>query len=357
LTGIGVSLLALGGIILWLSYFHSVEEGEFPAVWRNALGRLVVVALTLYFVRAISKRPASGRRELSGLSLLFLLWLDACTHMPWQNPTVPPDVYQADLQPARKLDPLPKAGETRAMVSLVAIQKFNLTVLGDPVAACLGTRMGLSHNCNLLENIPKVDGFYSLYLREEREVRRRLYLTTNSILERMADYLGVSQITAKGTFFDWTPRTTFLPLITAGQKPVFADNTATLTALMDSDFDPERILYLPLETKPFAAGAAQTRAVAYNRKFSSHEVRFSVNAQLPAVVSVAQSCYHWWNAYVDGRSVPLLRANYAFQAVVVPAGTHEVKLVYNDLSFLIGTIISVISLAALAAASLAIRPL
>jgi uncharacterized membrane protein YfhO len=63
------------------------------------------------------------------------------------------------------------------------------------------------------------------------------------------------------------------------------------------------------------------------------------------VLVVAQSWYHCWKADVDGLATPLLRANYGFQAVAVPAGRHEVRLIYNDRLFQFG---SVISLAALA---------
>ena len=50
--------------------------------------------------------------------------------------------------------------------------------------------------------------------------------------------------------------------------------------------------------------------------------------------------YHNWKARVDGKAVPLWRANYAFQAVEVPAGRHEVTLVYGDKMFWIGTLLA-----------------
>jgi uncharacterized membrane protein YfhO len=48
---------------------------------------------------------------------------------------------------------------------------------------------------------------------------------------------------------------------------------------------------------------------------------------------------------VDGQPVHLWRANYAFQAVEVPAGVHEVKLVYEDRRFYAGAAISLATLA------------
>jgi len=231
------------------------------------------------------------------------------------------------------------------MVSLAAIQKFSFHLLADPVAGYLGPRLGLHDNCNLLENMPKVDGFFPLHLREESEVQRRLYRATNAILERVADFMGVSQVTAEGKFFEWRSRTNFLPLVTAGQQPVFADDAATLSALMEPDFDPRQTVYLPLETKPVAS-ARPARVIINHRKFANPAVQFSINAPAPALVSVAQAYHHGWKAFVDGKPTQLWRANYAFQALEVPAGNHQVKLVYVDNSFRLGALISCVVLAA-----------
>ena len=37
-----------------------------------------------------------------------------------------------------------------------------------------------------------------------------------------------------------------------------------------------------------------------------------------------------WSATLDGRPVPILRADYAFQAVPVPAGRHALRLEYHN---------------------------
>jgi hypothetical protein len=39
-----------------------------------------------------------------------------------------------------------------------------------------------------------------------------------------------------------------------------------------------------------------------------------------------------WHAYADGTSLPISRANFAFMAVKLPQGTHEVWFVYAPLS-------------------------
>jgi uncharacterized membrane protein YfhO len=69
-----------------------------------------------------------------------------------------------------------------------------------------------------------------------------------------------------------------------------------------------------------------------------------VQAAEPTLVVLAQSYYHAWQAFVDGRRAPLLHANYAFQAVPVPAGSHSVEWVYQDWAFRIGGVVSAVAL-------------
>jgi len=58
------------------------------------------------------------------------------------------------------------------------------------------------------------------------------------------------------------------------------------------------------------------------------------------LVVIAQAFYHNWRAYVADRPTALLRANHAFQAVEVPAGRHDVVLVYRDGNLRIGFAVS-----------------
>jgi hypothetical protein len=47
--------------------------------------------------------------------------------------------------------------------------------------------------------------------------------------------------------------------------------------------------------------------------------------------SVSSDCLgRPWQAYIDGKPRTLWRANFAFQALEVPAGSHEVRLVYHE---------------------------
>src|ERR1041385_2111120 len=120
---------------------------------------------------------------------------------------------------------------------------------------CICNRLTLFANCNLLDRIPKADGFYSLYLREADAVKTRLYDSTNQPPAPLADFLGVEQITDPENFLEWQVRPTFMPLTTVGQEPVFADETTTFKAITGPDFDPRQTVYLPLDARALATAS------------------------------------------------------------------------------------------------------
>ena len=54
--------------------------------------------------------------------------------------------------------------------------------------------------------------------------------------------------------------------------------------------------------------------------------------------------YPGWQAWIDGRPAPVLRANYLFRAVKAPAGSHRVVFSYQPLSFRLGLGFSLLGL-------------
>jgi hypothetical protein len=68
------------------------------------------------------------------------------------------------------------------------------------------------------------------------------------------------------------------------------------------------------------------------------------SSKTPAWLALSDVWYPGWQARVDGKPVPLLRANYLFQALRVPAGKHQIVLVYQPLSFWGGAALSLVSL-------------
>ena len=339
---VGAILLAfIAGILFWAWLFPFLTD-DVRATLLNGLSRAAFLILTGALLFFLMRENAPGLRHIAPLILIFTAWLDVYTHEPAQNPAVPSSVYELNLARAKlAMQPQPALGESRAMVTPTAAMDFIRFALNDPKNNFLVKRLGYCANCNLLDAVPKVDGFFSLLPRESDGLTSLLYGATNANFPKLNDFLGVSQITAPDEFFHWQPRRTFLPLVTAGQKPVFLDDTGTLRALTQPDFDGGKMVFLPPEAKSLVTATNQTAARVLNSKFETQSVDAEVEATEPALVVVAQTHYHDWRAYVDGQPAHLLRANYAFQAFQVPPGRHHVRLAYEDRAFQFGAAVSI----------------
>ena len=78
-----------------------------------------------------------------------------------------------------------------------------------------------------------------------------------------------------------------------------------------------------------------------------------VNTAQPGILVVSQMDYPGWEAYVDGRSVDIRRANYAFPSIFVSPGPHHVRFSFEPRSFKVGLALSI--LATVAAAVMVLR--
>ena len=62
-----------------------------------------------------------------------------------------------------------------------------------------------------------------------------------------------------------------------------------------------------------------------------------------------------WHAFIDGQRAPIHFANHAFIGVRVPRGTHRVRLVYLPATFLIGSVLSALTLLSVIGYRLSVR--
>ncbi|MGO9200378.1 MAG: YfhO family protein [Limisphaerales bacterium] len=345
------ALLGLIGVILLWARRVPVPSNDFPATLRNGLGRAAFLAAILPVLFLLQRSTSRPRRAFLSLVLLALLWLDVWTHEPPQNPTVATDVYTpGEARAEQALQPPPVLGESRLMVSRAAAETFNYRHSRDIEAGYLQRRLGFDFNCNLLDDVPKVDGFFSLSPRESDAVLSALYDAPNANFPRLLDFLSVAHITAPGKLAEFVARPNWLPMATAGQGPVFLDRAHTARRLTQPDFDGGKVVLLPPEARALVAATRQTDARVLSRRFARRRVDLEVAAAEPSLAVLSQAYYHCWRAYVDDRPAPLLLANYAFQAVPVPAGSHHVRLVYEDRAFQIGLLCSALALLGCAAA-------
>lgn len=120
-----------------------------------------------------------------------------------------------------------------------------------------------------------------------------------------------------------------------------------LAALVDPRFRPRQHVILMDDAK-----------VDFSNNCPAAKIASEVSSPTSSRTSVTSSCPGWlvfsepydagWKVQVDGSPAPLLKANYAFSAVRVAAGTHVVQKDYQPRSVKIGAAISALSFLILA---------
>lgn len=342
---LGISFLMLAGMaaILWFAFHYPLPLDQWPATWHNAAWR---AAFLIFIIGAVILLPrlAEGRFRVGlGLAILLGMTLDITTHTPNFNPTIAASEFEPRLwQRYSSLAP-PVAGRARVMISPPAEKLLLSSTETNLARDFLAKRLALWSNLNLLDGIAKVNGSATLQLREEHQIETLLYGNPGRAANGLMDFLAVSEVTAPDQALEWSSRSNFCPLVTCGQKPVFAAPADALDALAAPDFDPLKTVYLPVESQPSVTVSNRTEARIVQTHFSAHRVEIEVEAAAPAMVVVAQTFYHPWRASIEGRPTRLLRANHAFQAVEAPAGHSLIVLQYRDGRFLLGAIISALS--------------
>ncbi|HVB96130.1 MAG TPA: YfhO family protein [Chloroflexota bacterium] len=117
------------------------------------------------------------------------------------------------------------------------------------------------------------------------------------------------------------------------------NHDAALNAIKAKDFDPgtEVVLETP---PPTNAPKLAAPVAATFQDDGPNSIVLQINAPQAGYVVLADPYYPGWQASVDGNSAPVLRADWTFRAVPVPAGTHQVIFRFRPASLVVGGAIS-----------------
>ena len=115
---------------------------------------------------------------------------------------------------------------------------------------------------------------------------------------------------------------------------------AALSAVHAAGFDPAETVVL--EERPQAVGPPGDgpRSLGFI-EYATNRMALWVSTPAPAYLLLSEVYYPGWRASVDGQPARILRADYLFRAVYVPAGAHEVRLWFSPPSFWWGLAVSV----------------
>jgi hypothetical protein len=115
---------------------------------------------------------------------------------------------------------------------------------------------------------------------------------------------------------------------------------AILAAVRSGTFNPDKILLLEEQPKNNNAGApvsaAPVEASANIVSDQPDEVTVEASMPRPGFLLLLDTYFPGWKATVNGQSSPVLRADYDFRAVQLPAGKSVVRFFYRPGSFCLG---------------------
>ncbi len=350
LLSAGVALLSLG--IMLFSLWRPLPGEQVNATWRSgliALACLIACCAVLVWLRRTTSRDSRWLLPVLLASVVFSDLLLANRHV---NPVVQSELFVGNVA---VVEPRPTLERGRAMVTHAAQTSLDDFVFTAPEAAVQIPRQALLLNDNLLEAVPKLDGFFSLYLPRVAVIASRLSRQTNSSADGLLDFLGVSHFNRPDRPWEWNTRTNPLPRVALVPQVLFLDATNTLKALFSADFNPRTHVVLPLEATGQIRLSGTGRGQILESRVEAHRIEATVKTDQPMILTLAQANYPGWEATVDGQPVSLWTANYAFQALQVPSGEHAVRVLFRSGSFHIGAVLTMITVLTLIASALAGR--
>ena len=138
----------------------------------------------------------------------------------------------------------------------------------------------------------------------------------------------------------WLPRAYLVSSYRIAQ-----DSKAYVKILKDRTFNPRQEVILE-EGLPsdFINSRFDFRGQANIVTYDYNGPKIKTNANRASILFLSDSYYPGWKAYVDGKETTILKANYRFRAVLVPAGNHEVSFSYEPFWFKVGMVITISTL-------------
>lgn len=119
-----------------------------------------------------------------------------------------------------------------------------------------------------------------------------------------------------------------------GEYRIIKDPKQILETIFSNDFDSRREIIL--ENDPKITGTKEGIGDAQIVDYQHNSLNISVVAKRDGLLFLSENYNNGWKASIDGKEVPILRADYTFEAIVIRKGKHSVKFWYDPWSFKLG---------------------
>jgi hypothetical protein len=248
------------------------------------------------------------------------------------------------------IDPIDAVFSKRSIVDFLS-----KSIGGEPYRVGIRCPEGILilRNAGSLLRIGTIDGYNQLRLRRSHEMLSRGETNPSRFLSLWSVLYQTRPGTERGSLAlarnpDALPRARLVH-----RARVHADDEQILTMLASSLWKPQEATLLEsgeAESWPVPEGERAPRIAS----FAPDEVVVELDALAPGYVVLADPFYPGWEATVDGRPAPIVRADYALRAVRVDTGAKRVVFRFRPASVRVGLLLSLAGLAA--AVALVARP-
>lgn len=336
LTTATIAVIAIGTLRGRMPFLESQGLVEFTTAW-TAIGLWLACAACAMAVARVQqgiRRPAAAL-ALNGFVVVDLLLFGRGFHPMTPSPHVFPVVPEIELV---KQDP----------------ELFRVMGLGNALLPNAAMVYGLQD----VRGTDAIDISRYTALLEVIFKRQQLLLIAEGIHSPLIDLLNVKYVFGVPNI--QAPEGWFTKL-TEGEAPVYRNNRVFPRAflvdgylvqdgnparrtLRDGLVDFHRIALveqeLPDHERPVTAASSDGVGTASVVHYDDHRVEIRTVADERRLLVLTDVHYPGWEVAIDGQPASLYRANFAFRAVSVPAGSHTVTFEYRPGSVRVGLAIS-----------------
>ena len=389
------SALLAHSLTVWRDLPDAERRGALKPFWPVAvavlgIGLFAALAATGAIFMAVHPTDTSGRlwQQIGGYSLaLVVVGLGAALLWAYLNADkVTDDRVGAGRKPPSRLMLV-----SAALVLLVVTDtwwfSFNMVrtastapdpvwtdgraLIDDPSGRVLPWGVPLfSQNGAMQVDWPSVFGYDSL----EPAAHITLASSVPDPRSTAYDVLGVSHVLAGGPLDEFTEgerpltllghqgsawvysRARILPIarLVYGVE-VIPDASAAITRIHASDFDPAAVAIVdtppPCELTSPSAEPGAAEIVAHKPTWWEIQTR----SDSPALLVVAENAYPGWEATIDGSRAEVITAYTSLRAVCVPAGDHTVVWTFRPRLYVLGAMLSLLTIVLVVVALAAFR--
>jgi hypothetical protein len=134
------------------------------------------------------------------------------------------------------------------------------------------------------------------------------------------------------------------------------DENAALPQLDAFEFDPAQVALVEPDTSLSLGSPAPSDSwtVEIVHRAPSH-LLLNVTTSADGLLVLSEVDYPGWRTYIDGKTAPTIRVDYALRGVPILAGTHRVEMAFRPRAFVSGAVVSGLTLGALTLALLGAR--